>query len=129
MSPVQKTIIHFPVYGREFAANRDLSLVARVGSGPCVFNLRTGAELWRTNGNFWGMAFSPDGRLLAAGSGPMAGPVKLWESTTGRELARLDGHRSWIGTLVFATNGEWLASASGDQTIRIWDIRNPVQVP
>ena len=35
----------------------------------------------------------------------------------------MEGHTGWICKLTFSTDGLWLYSASGDQTIRIWDVR------
>ena len=41
---------------------------------------------------------------------------------TGQELGRLQGHAGWVGSLVFWPDGKTLASASADQTIRVWDL-------
>jgi WD40 repeat protein len=68
------------------------------------------------------VAWSPDGSIIASGSGWLGGPIKLWEAASGRELEPLEGHTSWISELVFSTDGQCLYSASGDQTVRIWDV-------
>ena len=44
------------------------------------------------------LAFSPDGTLLA--STTLDEPMKLWDVSTGRELATLQGH-TWGGTSIF----------------------------
>jgi WD40 repeat protein len=68
------------------------------------------------------VAWSPDGSVIASGSGWEGGPILLWDAASGKSLGALEGHTSWIGDLVFSTDGLRLYSASGDQTIRIWDI-------
>ncbi|MBN1508053.1 MAG: protein kinase [Sedimentisphaerales bacterium] len=68
------------------------------------------------------VAWSPDGSIIASGSGWLGGPIKSWEAASGRELEPLEGHTSWISELVFSTDGQCLYSASGDQTVRIWDV-------
>jgi WD40 repeat protein len=68
------------------------------------------------------VAWSPDGSVIASGSGWEGGPILLWDAASGKSLGALEGHTSWIGDLVFSTDGLRLYSASGDQSIRIWDI-------
>jgi WD40 repeat protein len=66
------------------------------------------------------LAFSPDGRLLAAVGGGRS--VKLWEVETGRELPMLEGHSDDLMTVAFSPDGRWLASAGVDTTIKLWDV-------
>jgi WD40 repeat protein/serine/threonine protein kinase len=68
------------------------------------------------------VAWSPNGSIIASGSGSRGGPIRLWDAASGKSLGKLEGHTSWISELVFSEDGLLLYSASGDQTIRIWDV-------
>jgi hypothetical protein len=69
------------------------------------------------------VAFSPDGRTLAAGAGN-DGPVEVqwWDVATGREKTPLRGHSHVIFALAFAPDGQTLASGSADRTVWLWDV-------
>ena len=68
------------------------------------------------------MTFSPDGKTLASAAGFTESDVRLWDAATGQPTGRLEGHGSWVGSLVFWPDGRKLASCSADQTIRTWDL-------
>src|SRR6185437_12091955 len=62
-----------------------------------------------------GVAFSPDGRLLATASSD--GTARLWDPATGEHRRTLTGEVSGVA---FSPDGRLLATAS-DQTARLWD--------
>ena len=68
------------------------------------------------------VAWSPNGSVIASGSGFSGGPIRLWDAASGKPLGSLEGHTSWVCQLIFSTDGLRLYSSSADQTIRIWDV-------
>jgi WD40 repeat protein len=67
----------------------------------------------------YAIAFSPDGKILASGSGDDT--IKLWEVASGRELRTFHGHTDVVNSVAFSPDGRILASGSNDDTIKLWD--------
>ncbi len=88
-------------------------------------DLTTGQELWQTETQrdygLTTLAVSPDGRVLASGSGFEDSTIRVWDAATGRLLVRLDGHTGWVVNVAFTKDGRRLISSASDQTIRFWD--------
>jgi WD40 repeat protein len=72
------------------------------------------------------LAFSPNGALLASGSGERGTnedhTVRIWDVFTGAELRRFDAHRGSVNAVAFTPDGHFLVSGSEDATALIWDI-------
>lgn len=71
------------------------------------------------------VAYSPDDSLVAAGLS--SGEIRLFDPTTGKEMAVLLGHTGQVHTLIFSPTASLLASASQDLSIRLWGIRSDTE--
>jgi WD40 repeat protein len=77
-----------------------------------------------------GIAFSPDGTILAASSKDHG--IILWDLATLQPLGdSLRGHTDVVNSLAFSPDGQFLASGSFDSTIILWDVasRQPLGEP
>ena len=64
-----------------------------------------------------GVAFSPDGKLLATSN--WSGRVLLWNSANAKLRASFPAHDQNIPCLTFSPDGQSLATASSDGSIKI----------
>ncbi|HYH65108.1 MAG TPA: WD40 repeat domain-containing protein [Urbifossiella sp.] len=71
-------------------------------------------------GNVFGVAWSPDGKVLASGS--RDGTVRLWNPVTGKEMTKLDGVTRYVYGVAWRPDGKVLAFAdTGNGVIRLWN--------
>ena len=77
----------------------------------------------------YSVAFSPDGRLLAAGLAN--GTAITWETDRWRRVGDSLVHRGTLPALDFSADGRTLATASAEGTVAIWDVasRDPIGSP
>jgi hypothetical protein len=72
--------------------------------------------------------FSPDGTLLASGSGsidpnmPQDFTVRVWDVAAGSQRFALEGHSASVRGVAFSPDGALLASGSLDGTVILWDV-------
>jgi WD40 repeat protein len=105
--------------GKTVAVGSKLGAVA-----PIVFwDLSTGKEIRRTTVRADPLAFSPDGRLVAARSD---GAVVLVEARTGRAVRRYEvsGRDVYLSDVAFSPDGKMFATASFDGMVRLWETRS-----
>ena len=74
-----------------------------------------------------GLAFSPDGELLAAAGGD--GAIKIWNGRTGSLVRTLkDAHGGFVSSVAYHRDGKHLASVGADKQVKVWDLANGLPV-
>jgi WD40 repeat protein len=69
------------------------------------------------------LGVTPDRAAVVLSSLPwLEGRLALRDLGTGKLLARLGGHRSWVEQTVFSDDGAHLATVGGDNTVLVWDV-------
>jgi WD40 repeat protein len=133
--------VAFSPDGKLLATSRSRTQDIIVGNGlnldhqVVIFEVASRQEVLRIemDARVEAMVFSRDGAtLLTGGGGPRVGndrTVRVWDIATGREVARLSGHLSWVLSLALSPDGRTLASGSADSTALLWETTWPRRSP
>src|SRR5262249_2228070 len=94
---------------------------ARTGE---LLDTRTSAQPIQTRMNAHRLAFSPDGKRLAAAW--EGNTVKVWDLAGGKDALTLRGHKSPVLAVAFSPDGTRVATGSGREKdaateLRVWD--------
>ncbi|MCI0464196.1 MAG: WD40 repeat domain-containing protein [Gemmataceae bacterium] len=66
-----------------------------------------------------GLAFSPDGKLLACDGRQ----IQVWDGATSKQLAILDDHKDPFLSAAFSPDGEVLATGGSQHAVNLWQAR------
>jgi WD40 repeat protein/serine/threonine protein kinase len=88
-----------------------------------VLNAQTGQEEFtlpaEVDGEYFTVAFSPDGRHIVTGR--RNGAVELWDAQSGKHLRKIGNRVGTIRGVVFSRDGQHLASIGGDGVVQLWE--------
>lgn len=120
--------VAFSPDGRTLAAFRRSN--AKRESSFCLWQVDTAKENWRLSFDLHfcdGLAFSPDGRLLATAGYKSDQKVietfiVLWDAKDGREIRRCPGMPGRIWSVAFSPDGRMLATGGPNGDIHFWEV-------
>ncbi len=96
--------------------------VANLDGAPQVLDVSSGAVVLRLEGHTSvadGLAYSPDGSLIATGDNYENGEVIVWDAGTGRPLHVLEAEK--IYSMAFSPDGRKLAAVGDLGILHVWD--------
>ncbi len=98
------------------------------GGQVLTFNSVTGRPLQNLslgNGDVYTMAYSPDGRYIAAAG--RTGIIRVWDTKTEGSFKDLTGHVRRVATLDFTPEGKLLSGSEGNR-VNLWDVETGQQI-
>jgi RNA polymerase sigma factor (sigma-70 family) len=116
------------VHGVAFAPKGD-RLVAGGEAAARVWDVATGKTLHTLDveGGVSAVAFSPEGRLVAAGTA--RGAALVWDADTGKPVHQLRGEGNYVHALAFSPDGRALLSAVTNRPVAVWDVATGKPLP
>ena len=110
------------------------TLAVSSGIGIWLYDVATQNELALFTGHKgWvnSVAFSPDGTMLVSGSSSSySGTLKLWDVSTGSNIATLGDNRTWrqaIRSVAFSPDGITIAAGSYG-AVELWDVASESKI-
>ena len=93
-----------------------------------MWNTATGQRIRTFTGHEFlvtAATFSPDGRFILSGSGPVNDlkdySIRLWDVETGEQVRQYNGHTWSVMSVKFRADGNEFLSAADDNSVILWD--------
>jgi WD40 repeat protein len=114
--------LDFSPDGKLLAATGLKAVGSKVGHFVRVIEAGSGREVLRLRmpDSLAGVAISPDGRQLAAGTGPLGTMACLWDLQDGGEIRNFRGQTHPITAIAFRPDGKGLLAAAEDGHLIEW---------
>jgi WD40 repeat protein len=79
------------------------------------------AREFSTNEQIYGVAISPDSKILAGASSDRN--IDLWDMQTGKKIQTLKGNTGRVYDIYFSPDGKRLVNASDDRKVILWELK------
>jgi WD40 repeat protein len=114
----------FPVISLAYSPDGNLLVTGGMDKNLKLWDVNTGNNILTfseklKSKNFYQVAISPSGKILASGDGNM---IRLWNIYSGELIRTLNGHSSDVFSLAFSPDGNFLASGSLNKTVKTWKV-------
>jgi WD40 repeat protein len=92
-----------------------------------IWDAKTGELLTTLQHEYFvqSLAWTSDAKKLITAS---RGPIRIFNTATWQQIAILEGHKDYVNAITLTLNNRLLASASDDQTVRIWNLDTTLPV-
>ncbi len=108
------------VYDVKFSPDGNRMASASAREGTIIWSVQSGNQLWTCRMSSKCVAWSRDGKLVAAGN--YGGHVQVFNADAGTELCRSRCHTNPVNCVMFGTATSLLASPGQDLEIVIWKV-------
>jgi WD40 repeat protein len=127
-----KEIIHSDIKINAIHLSADGNKLAGAGENGSLYlwdvkNNYTVTEIKDLGEHLTSVTFAPEGRRIIVGDN--TGIVKIYDSQSGMVIRTLSGHTSTIEQIVFNHAGSFMATASKDKTVRLWNLNRLKEQP
>ncbi len=127
-----REVVAPPVKINAIALSPDGNLLAGAGDNGTLYlwdvkNDFALKEVPRLGNPLTSVEFGPEGRRIVTGD--IVGIVKIYDKLSGLMIRTLSGHTSGIEQVRFNHAGTFMATASKDKTVRLWNMSNLKEQP
>jgi WD40 repeat protein/energy-coupling factor transporter ATP-binding protein EcfA2 len=127
-----REVIQPPVKINSIALSPDGTILAGAGENGTLYlwdikNNYAVKEVPRLGNPLTSVEFGPEGRRIITGDN--VGIVKIYDNQAGLIIRTLSGHTSGIEQIRFNHGGTFMATASKDKTVRLWNMSNLKEQP
>ena len=122
-------LLSIPLLGAQEKPSQDAAGTARDVYGdplPSRAVARMGTVRLRHTYGVAHLAFSPDGKTLATSTS--RGPVRLWETATGKPLFAIRCARSTIDSIAFSPDGRTLVTGENGSVNHVWNLESRKEI-
>ncbi len=118
------------VWNAEFSPDGKFIAAACNDNRAWIWNVETGSFIQtEEQKGAWKVSFFPDGKRLAVSSSSSSNPVvKIYETTTAKEILTLRGHTKRVRALDVSPDGKIIATGSQDGNIIIWNAETGAEI-